>query len=166
MDIKKYEPVKITEEMLSEAKISLTDLIMEARKQALKEDIKANTVMISKRLAKVNRFIHIFGNGGYADFPPLICGLEAFVTDEMPEEFAFGLVEAPTTQREHYIEEGRRAGYKQGYDEGYEQGIKDLAEKLKNYYSNLRGTTYAVLTAYHIEQAKKELLKEEEANEN
>ena len=55
---------------------------------------------------------------------------------------------------------------KSDYEKGYEQGIKDLAERLKNYYSNLRGTTYAVLTAYNIEQATKELLKEEEENEN
>lgn len=156
---KKGVPVEITEKMLSEAKVSLTDLILEARKAALKEDIKANTVMISKRLAKVNRFVQVFPDS-YADFPPLICGLEAYVTDEMPEEFAFGLVEAPMTQREAVFEDGRKTGYREGYDQGYEQGIKDFAERLKTYYKSLRGTTYAVLAAYHIEQAMKEMLEE------
>lgn len=44
------------------------------------------------------------------------------------------------------------------YRQGYEQGIIDFAERLKKYYGNLRGTTLAVLTAYHIEEVKKELL--------
>ena len=43
------------------------------------------------------------------------------------------------------------------YRLGYEAAIEEFAESLKNYYGNLRGTTYAVLTAYHIEEAKKEL---------
>lgn len=46
------------------------------------------------------------------------------------------------------------------YRQGYEQGVIDFAERLKKYYGNLRGTTLAVLTAYHIEQAKKELLED------
>ena len=54
---------------------------------------------------------------------------------------------------------------KSEYAKGYEQGVIDLCERLKTYYGNLRGTTYAVLTAYHIEEVKKMLLKEEE-NEN
>lgn len=52
------------------------------------------------------------------------------------------------------------------YRQGYEQGVNDLCERLKNYYGNLRGTTYAVLAAYHIEEAKKKLLKEENKNED
>lgn len=50
-------------------------------------------------------------------------------------------------------------GYKVGYDQGYEQGIKDFAERLKTYYGSLRGTTYAVLAAYHIEEAMKQMLR-------
>lgn len=46
------------------------------------------------------------------------------------------------------------------YQQGYEQGIKEFVERLKKYYGNLSGTTLAVLTAYHIEEIKKELLKE------
>lgn len=159
---KKYEPVKITEDdMLSEPKVSLTDLIVEAQMAALKENIRANTVMISKRLAKVNRFVQVFPDS-YAEFPPLICGLEAYVTDEMPEEFAFGLVEAPMTKREAVFEDGRKTGYREGYDQGYEQGIKDFAERLKTYYGSLRGTTYAALAAYHIEETMKEMLPKKE----
>lgn len=44
------------------------------------------------------------------------------------------------------------------YQQGYEQGITKFADRLKTYYNNLKGTTSAVLTAYHIEQIKKEIL--------
>lgn len=52
------------------------------------------------------------------------------------------------------------------YRQGYEQGVNDLCERLKNYYGHLKGTTYAVLAAYHIEEAKKELLKVAERRED
>jgi hypothetical protein len=140
---------------------SLTDLIVEARKAALKEGIRANTVMISKRLAKVNRFVQVFPDG-YADFPPLICGLEAFVTDEMPEEFAFGLVEAPMTQREAVFEDGRLTGYNQGYREGnhkgYEQGVKDMAERIKNYYRHTTSKPLPATVEYYVSQIAKEMV--------
>ena len=152
----KSEPVEITEDMLSESKLNLEDFIYDAWKESLKNNIRANTVMISKRLAKVNRFVHLFGTS-YAEFPPLICGLEAYVTDELPEEFAFGVVEAPETQRELVFENGRKAGYRQGYDEGYEQGVTELAERIKNYYSNI---TMGYMIAHQIDEVKKELLED------
>ena len=49
------------------------------------------------------------------------------------------------------------AEYKQGYDEGYEQGVKDVAEKIKNYYSNLKGRTPAPLVSFHIDEIVKEM---------
>ena len=48
------------------------------------------------------------------------------------------------------------------YQQGYEQGIKEFAERLKKYYGNLQSTTVTVLVAYHVEQIKKELLKQEQ----
>ena len=44
------------------------------------------------------------------------------------------------------------------YIKGYEQGAKDLAERLKTYYRSFSGTTYAVLVAFHVEEATKEML--------
>lgn len=141
---------------------SLPELIWEAQLEATKNNIRANTVVISKRLAKVNRFVQTFDFGiSYKEFPPLVCGLEAYITDEMPDELGFGLLEAPTTQREQVFEDGRKTGYK----EGYEQGVKDFAEKLQKFYDNYRGSTYSAVVAYHIEQIKKDLLKEDKDNE-
>lgn len=44
--------------------------------------------------------------------------------------------------------------------EAYEQGVNDLADRLKNYYLHLTGDLFTYLIAYHIEEVKKELLKE------
>lgn len=154
--------VEITDVEPLELGKSLPELIWEAQLEATKNNIRANTVVISKRLAKVNRFVQTFDLGiSYKEFPPLICGLEAYITDEMPDELGFGLLEAPTTQREQVFEDGRKTGYK----EGYEQGLKDLAERLKRFYQSLKGETFSSTVAYHIDQIKKDLLKGDEDNE-
>lgn len=82
---------------------SIYDGIKEANKIAVKESIKANTVFISNRFAKVKehvrarRFNDGISNYEYElDVPPMICGLEAYFTDELPEEFAFAVTESPS----------------------------------------------------------------------
>ena len=50
------------------------------------------------------------------------------------------------------------------YQKGYEQGILELAERLKKFYYSYRGNTYSSSVAYHIEQIKKDLLKEDKEN--
>jgi hypothetical protein len=47
------------------------------------------------------------------------------------------------------------------FEKGYVQGVKDLAEKLKKFYNNFRGGTYSLSVSYHIDQVKKDLLKED-----
>lgn len=149
--------VELTDADLLDAKSSLEDLIWEAHKTALHNGIRANTVMINKRLAKVNGFVHGFA-GGFMDIPPMICGLEAYVTDEIPKEFAFGLVEAPETKKKKYIEEGRRLGY----EEGYRQGVKALAERANRYYASLPTKTIPTVVEYTIKILAEELLEEGE----
>ena len=50
------------------------------------------------------------------------------------------------------------------YQKGYEQGVKDLAERLGRFYQSTRRNTYTATVAYHIEQIKKDLLKEDKEN--
>lgn len=145
--------VELTDADVLEAKFSLEDFIWDAYKTALHNGIRANTVMINKRLAKVNGFVHVF-TGSFMDIPPMICGLEAYVTDEIPKEFAFGLVEAPETKKEKYIEEGRRLGY----EEGYEQGVEDLKARVTKYYRVLTGNTLSAVVEYTITLMAKELI--------
>lgn len=71
--------------------------IMEAQREALKEGIRANTVVISNRFAKIKSFAvgGWRGNKGTMTFPPMIAGLEAYFTDGLPEELAFAIMEKP-----------------------------------------------------------------------
>jgi hypothetical protein len=135
--------VELTDADLLDAKLSLEDFIWEAHKTALHNGIRANAVMINKRIVKTSGFAHAFA-GGFMDIPPMICGLEAYVTAEIPNEFAFGLVEVPMTQREKV------------YREGYEQGAKDIAEKIKKYYKCLGSMTNPCTMEYYIDQVLKE----------
>lgn len=149
--------VEITDaDIIGDAKITLEDFIYEAYKTALKEGIRANVIMLNKRLAKTNGFGHITF-GGVMDIPPMICGLEAYVTDEIPEEFAFSMLEAPSTIREQVYGEG----HKRGYAEGYDQGVKDFAEKVKNYYRHMTSKPLPATVEYYIDQIAKEMLEEE-----
>jgi hypothetical protein len=53
-------------------------------------------------------------------------------------------------------------GISKEYQQGYEQGINDLADRLKTYYNHLTVGSFPYLIAYHIEEIKKELLKEKD----
>lgn len=85
---------------------SLTDLIWEAQKEAIKEGIKANTIILSKHITKVNGFA-LYNGFNYMELPPMVCGLEVFASDELPDGYDFSLVEAPMTAREKLIAETR-----------------------------------------------------------
>lgn len=137
--------VELTDADLLDAKLSLEDFIWEAHKTALHNGIRANTVMINKRIVKTSGFAHAFA-GGFMDIPPMICGLEAYVTAEIPGEFAFGLVEVPMTQREKV------------YREGYDQGVKDMAERIKNYYRHTTSKPLPATVEYYVDQIAKEML--------
>lgn len=79
--------------------------VKEAQDEAMKEGIRANTIMINSRLAKVEKFVAMITPFLGAQVPPMICGLEAKLADDLPEEFAFAVTEAPKTERERLIEE-------------------------------------------------------------
>lgn len=102
-----FKRMEITSnDVISESAKSLADLILEARKTALKENIKANTVLIDKTFAKVND-IHFVVGRDILHIPPMICGLEVHLTDELPDGYDFALVEAPETERERIVRQAK-----------------------------------------------------------
>ena len=50
------------------------------------------------------------------------------------------------------------------YIKGYNEGVKDLAERLERFYQSTARSTHSSTVAYHIEQIKADLLKEDEEN--
>ena len=89
-------------DVIGESAKSLVDLLVEAKKKALKEDIKANTVLLDKTFAKVNDIYFVVGRD-ILHIPPMICGLEVRLTDELPDGYDFALIEAPETERDRII---------------------------------------------------------------
>lgn len=99
----KCAPVRLTaDDVIEGAAKSLSDLIFEARKRAIAEGIIANTVIIDKSFAKVNS-IHVVAGDGIFTLPPMICGLEVKLSDELPDRYDFAILEAPETEREKLI---------------------------------------------------------------
>ena len=102
MDEKKY--IKYTIEDDLKLVKSFKEMVMEAVKHALKEGIKANSIIINKDFVRVKK--SWVNNGfSYSELPDMICGLECYLTDnDWPENYSFAVVEKPQTERERLIE--------------------------------------------------------------
>ena len=46
------------------------------------------------------------------------------------------------------------------YEEGYRQGVRDMAERLKRYYSRLSGKSMAAVVEYTVKVVEEELIGE------
>lgn len=52
--------------------------------------------------------------------------------------------------------------YKNGYESGYNKGVKDMAERIKNYYNHYSTRPLPATVVYYIEQIEKELTEKHE----
>ena len=73
-------------------KFQLLDKIREAQKLAVKENIKVNSIQISKDFVKIPKTV-TKNNNCVSVTLPMICGLKTYIDmeDELPEEYAFAL---------------------------------------------------------------------------
>ena len=73
-------------------KFQLLDKIREAQKIAVKENIKVNSIQISKDFVKIPKTV-TKNNNCVSVTLPMICGLKTYIDmeDELPEEYAFAL---------------------------------------------------------------------------
>lgn len=76
---------------------NILEKIREAQKIAVKENIKANCIQISKDFVKIPKTV-TKNNNCVSITPPMICGLKAYIDteDELPEEYAFALYQDDT----------------------------------------------------------------------
>ena len=107
----KVEPLP-TDAVLDVATKSLQDFVWEAYEKAIKEQIVANTILIDKHFAKTNRILV-----DNLDIPPMICGLEIKLTEELPDGYNFALVEAPMTERKRIIKNAKAEVAREIFDE-------------------------------------------------
>lgn len=74
----------------------IVDLIQEARAAAIAEGIEANSIIFNKNMVKVQSFGMGLPDGGSIILPDMICGLNAYWTDnELPQNYSFAIVEGP-----------------------------------------------------------------------
>ena len=112
-----YEKLElIADDVIDDVSKTLHQWIWDARQEAVKEGIKANTVIINKHFAKVNAHIFNF-NGSVLDMPPMICGLEVKLSEELPEGYDFALCEAYETERERLIRNAKAEVAREIFDE-------------------------------------------------
>ena len=75
---------------------SFFDMVREAYNYAMREGIKVNSIVINKNFVKVPSTWIRNGCGGAIMLPPMICGLNAYLTeDELPEGYSFALLNGP-----------------------------------------------------------------------
>ena len=112
-------------DIISEASVTIEKMITEAYAEAIKRNIKANTIVINKNLVEVKPFVIKYSNG-FQELPPMICGLEAHFTDnELPDGYAFSILEAQCTEREFLVQQTR------------ENSVREFAKELKSIYEEL-----------------------------
>ena len=94
--------------------MNLVEYIQQAQKEAFKQHIKANSVVLNSKIKLVREGYTVFYGSAYR-YPPMICGLSAFLTDDLPEDLpdniAFALLDSPNpplTQVEKIKQEARR----------------------------------------------------------
>ena len=146
-----FKKVELTSnDVISESTKSLADLIFEAKKTALKEQIIANTVIIDKTFAKVND-IHFVVGRDILHIPPMICGLEVRLTDELPDGYAFALVEAPETERERIARTAKAEIAREIFEEFEEMLLHHYEEWDFCYYDDSLGEAFAELKKKYTE---------------
>lgn len=85
--------------------MNLLEYIKKAEIEGMKRDLKANCVLINKQLELIERsWAHMNIDGTVNIYPPMICGLASYLTDELPEDTAFAIFRAenlpPTREQE------------------------------------------------------------------
>lgn len=75
-------------------KVNLINYIQQAKQEAWQQHIKANSVMLNRTIKLVHKGYTAM-NGSVTEYPPMICGLSAFLTDELPDDIAFAVLENP-----------------------------------------------------------------------
>ena len=70
------------------------DFVKETAAQAMREGIKANSIVINENMVRVPEFTFCDCMGGVRTTPKMFCGLNVYLTkDELPENYSFAVFE-------------------------------------------------------------------------
>lgn len=110
--------------------MNLINYIQQAKQEAWQQHIKANSVMLNRTIKLVHKGYTAM-NGSVTEYPPMICGLSAFLTDELPDDIAFVVFQSPNpplTREERIKQETRQEFLDELRTMTYEE-IADLIER-------------------------------------
>lgn len=108
--------------------MNLSDYIQKALVEAHKQHINANTVLLNEKIALVKGGYENVGNI-VTKVPTMICGLSAFLTDELPDNVAFAVCE---TSAETELEKGRREGRQELIQELKEMQLGEILDLINS----------------------------------
>ena len=108
--------------------VNLEEYIQKALAEAHKQRINANTVFLNSEIALVKRSYEKIGNT-VQEFPPMICGLTCFLSDELPDNIPFAVCE---TKAETEFEKGRREGRQELIQELKEMQLGEILDLINS----------------------------------
>ena len=76
------------------------EFVQKVTAQAMREGIKANSIVINENMVRVPEFTFCDCLGGVCTVPRMICGLNVYLTkDELPENYSFAVFEGYDNSR-------------------------------------------------------------------
>ena len=108
--------------------MNLEEYIQKALAEAHKQRINANTVLLNEEIALVKGGYEKMGNT-VAEIPPMICGLSAFLSNELPDNVAFAVCE---TSAETEFGKGRREGRQELIQELKEMQLGEILDLINS----------------------------------
>lgn len=75
--------------------MNLQDYIQQAEQEAWQQHIRANSVLLNSKIKLVREGYTKICDGVTLHHHPMVCGLSAFLTDELPDDIAFAVFEHP-----------------------------------------------------------------------
>lgn len=136
--------------------LNIFDLISETKKEAMKRDIKANTVILNSNIAVCKKIYQMSSYGmTVSEYPPMVLGLKAALSDELPDDIAIVVAHGHMNCIEEKI-----SGL-QIENEKLKKVIKIINEKDVNIFGLKTSKNYELYNLFVIEEDK---LTEEEFN--
>lgn len=91
--------------------MNIIEYIRQAEREAMKQHIETDTVLLNNKNAIVRKSALFFSQSERIDVPPMVCGLAAFLTDELPDNIAFAAFNSgkglSSSEKERIREEAR-----------------------------------------------------------
>lgn len=108
--------------------MNLAEYINVAIAEAHKHYVKANAVLLNKNVVLVREGYLQIGSS-IKEFPPMICGLTAILTDELPDNAAFVVTQIQSFETK--VEKARREAKQELIEELRTKSLAEIVEMIE-----------------------------------